>query len=213
MDKAGKNNSIKTIKTNVFLNRNFNLLRIAAFLVALLVCYFFALWPKTNSLKADKNSNVPQIKSQMGVLEEYFQKNKLLSQRVADYQKKHNAEFEKLSYILPSEAKIPELIAQMDALSKANGFSVNSMDISQSEAVKKFSEEAEAVEEAGLKNINISLDLSGGDYLAFKKLLGDIEKHLRLLDVNSIDFASAQGTEGGYKLNINTYFMLEEKNK
>jgi len=59
--------------------------------------------------------------------------------------------------------------------------------------------------------ISFSLPLSGSDYPTFKKLLNDIEKHIRIFDVDSLSITGGQET--GFTLDIKTYYLKESNEK
>lgn len=63
-----------------------------------------------------------------------------------------------------------------------------------------------------VKTIEISLEIQGGGYFAFKTLLENIEKHLRVMDVSSINFNDIYVNEAldekvNYSLNLRTYYL------
>lgn len=63
-----------------------------------------------------------------------------------------------------------------------------------------------------IKTIEIGLEIQGGGYLAFKTLLENIERHLRVMDVSSINFNDIYINEtasekANYSLNLKTYYL------
>ena len=69
------------------------------------------------------------------------------------------------------------------------------MDISEKEASAEL-------KNLGLREVNIALNLSGGDYVALKNFLVDLENNLRLMDVVSLNYSPEAGSN---ILNIRTY--------
>jgi len=202
------NNSAKN-QPNIFLNRNYPFLGLGIFAIIITLSYFFIIMPKLNQVRQQKGSQLPMIQTELKALADYFNQSDALAAFIKNYNAIHQADVNKVNYILPAEAKIPELIAQLEALAVKNGFKVASLDISSKEAEKKsHGEEVEvqAAGDTGLKMLNIGLSINGGDYFILKQFLQDIEDHLRLLDVMSINFQSVE-EEGKYLLNIQTYYL------
>ena len=100
-----------------------------------------------------------------------------------------------------------------------SSFSFNSLAITEN-AVSQDNSAAEGVEgdatlapAAGtLHSLNINFSVTGGGYDTFKDLLLNFEKHVRLLDVNSISFSSPD-EEGSYTLSLTTYYYAENSNQ
>ena len=133
-----------------------------------------------------------------------------------EFKRTQAANMDKLAQILPTQAELPDLIVQMEAIALASSFRLTSIDIthglpqerSQAKSVGKKgeSETIDATEiNPAVKVLNISLSVEGGDYPELKELLGNIEKHLRIMDVTGISFSS--GLEvSGYDIPIRTYY-------
>ena len=201
------NNSAKN-QPNIFLNRNYPFLGLGIFAIIITLSYFFMIMPKLSQVKQQKGSQLPMVQAELKALADYFNQSDVLAVFIKNYNTTHQTDINKADYILPAEAKIPELIAQLEALAFKNGFKVASLDISSKEAEKESRGEAEvqATSDTGLKMLSIGLGVSGGDYFSLKQFLQDTEDHLRLMDVMSINFQSTEG-EGTYLLNIQTYYL------
>jgi len=202
-----KNKSAQN-QPSIFLNRNYPFLGLGVFTVILAVSYFFLIAPKLSQVKQQQNSQLPIVQEELKVLDDYFNKSNTLSDFIKNYNAAHQADIDKINYILPSEAKIPELIAQLEALVTSDGFKISSLDIGSKEIKKESRDDADAqaITDSGLAMLSIGLGINGGDYFALKRFLQDIENHLRLMDVMSISFQSTEGA-GEYLLNIQTYYL------
>jgi len=192
---------------NIFLNRYYPLLGLGIFTLILILAYFFFIAGKITEVKQQKNSRLPIVQQESAALKAYFKKSDELNTFVKNYNTLHQAELNKAGYALPASAKIPELMAQLPAITAQDGFQISQLNIVSAEPKNTSrSDETAAPAENSIKQLSVSLGVTGGDYFSFKKLLNDIENHLRLLDVISIEFQSTQGSMG-YTLNMQTYYL------
>ncbi len=208
---------------NVFLNKNVKMLRLAIFILVLLLTYFFLLQPKITDLRQEKAVLATKKVEELAGLQKYYLSLQELEAVVNNFKVNKAQSFERLAQILPSEAEVPNLIAQLEALTQASGFRLTAITFAEAQAAKttskkstkstgseetptKIKEEAFIPElDPAVHVINISMKVSGGGYLELKKLLDNIEKHLRIFDVNSIGFSSAEG-ENSYNIPLQTYY-------
>lgn len=92
-------------------------------------------------------------------------------------------ELKKVHYSLPAGKEVPNLIIQFEALTSENGLILESLDFTEQESRKTD------------KSLSVSLSISG-TYQSFESFLEALELNVRLMDVQSIDFSSAE-TEAG----------------
>lgn len=108
-------------------------------------------------------------------------------------------EINKVYYVLPSLADIPNLIVQFEALASENGLILGNLGFGKIEATKKTSQviwstvtgEEETTSQDGYENLEISLSLTGS-YQSFKSFLRALEYNIRLMDIKSINFSSIE---------------------
>lgn len=224
MDQSEKKKK-QSDQLNLWLNNNYKLAAISVFILVLLAGLFWLVYPKYQGLREVTVGSLPDKISELRALEDYAAKIKELENAINGWQTKNQAQVKILEQILPGVPKVPELLAQLDALVRSSGFTINSVDFSESEASVGGAgsrSAAKAKAKAGSKPevqvnlnldknirlVNINLNLTGGDYPAFKKFLDALEKNMRLLDVVSIDFTSslAEGTD--YNLALITYYLI-----
>jgi len=192
---------------NIFLNRYYPLLGLGIFTLILSLAYFFFIAAKITEVKQQKNSRLPIVQQESAALQAYFKESDELNAFVKNYNALHQAELNKAGYVLPITAKIPELMAQLPALISQDGFQISQFSVVSAEPKNTSrSDEPAAPAENSIKQLSVNLAITGGDYFSFKNLLNDIENHLRLLDIISIEFKSAQGSTG-YTLNMQTYYL------
>lgn len=238
---AGGHGSIggkKTVQLNLLLNRYHRFLWLAVFLAVLLLGSYFFVYPRFKKVSQTAGAILPQAFLELEALDNYEKNVTELAALVEGFNAKYQKELSDLNQVLPNQAQLPELIAQLDALVQKNGFKITALDMTETTLEAKasdndiippageevFSEEGSAelseelsedlaaaaadVSGAGqeLRVLNVNLKVVGGNYPAFKILLDKIEKHIRLLDLVSINF-TAQAEAGAYDLNLRTYYF------
>jgi len=201
----------KKIKFNIFLNKFSWLGRSLIFLIIVIAGVYFLVLPEINKARQITKEFLPAKAKELELLAQYNTKINDLESLAAQVESQNSRSMELLRQILPTQANVPELIAQLDALTKKSGFFIGNLGITESMGGfdKKASTSA-TTQGTNLRLLNITLTLSGGDYASFKVLLDNIEKNVRLLDVNSVSFSTNEGTSGGYLLNLKTYYLADQ---
>ncbi len=150
------------------------------------------------------------LKNEIEKYEQFLEEKKELLVKVGQlkeiYESKEE-EINKVYYVLPPSADIPNLIVQFEALVSENGLILGNLRFSQVETAKKTgkvtwggeAEEETAVAEVGAlrthQNLEVSLSLTGS-YQSFKSFLKALEYNIRLMDIKSISFSSAKAEKG-----------------
>lgn len=186
--------------------------------------YYYVISPRQKDIDEGGSISLEAKKKQLDELTLYIGKIKYMSDQYRGYSiEKINT----LSSILPRDKDIPGLFVQMQEIAKKNNFALNSMDISDlsnSENTQKNTENSsenqgenntaandnklkqKTVEDSsGIKELNVSFIITGGNYDNLKSFLSDIEKNLRLFDIYDINFGSTK--EGPYSMNLRTYYI------
>ncbi|MDP2586968.1 MAG: hypothetical protein Q8P32_04345 [Candidatus Komeilibacteria bacterium] len=222
MNKAEKKKK-QANQINLWLNKNHKPIVGSVFILVLAVGLFWLVFPKYQGLREVATGSLPDKIGELQALEDYAVKIKQLEKVIADWQVKNQAKVAILEQVLPDTPRVPELIAQLDALARSNGFIINSVDFTESEApVSGADSRSAAKAKAGsqpevqanlnldknIRLVSINLNLTGGDYSAFKKFLDALEKNMRLLDVLSIDFSSTLSAGTDYTLALMTYYLI-----
>lgn len=108
-------------------------------------------------------------------------------------------ELKRVTYVLPSEKEIPNLIVQFEALVSENGLVLESLNFLEEEAKKA----KEGETPAPYKSLQVSLSATG-TYESLESFLKALELNIRLMDVKLVDFSSKQSEmEGLFTFNIN----------
>lgn len=116
-----------------------------------------------------------------------------LIKKVADlnveYLEKFN-ELKRLSLVVPSEKNIAEVITSIEDISSQNGINVSELTIVESEEIGKV---------VNYGSLGISIGFSGS-YDAILSFLGNIEKHIRLIDVTSLGLSVKSEESSGEQI-------------
>jgi Tfp pilus assembly protein PilO len=204
---------------------------LAGALILVLIGFFLFLQPTL----ADKKQLDNSIESQKQV---YSYKQTELNQleSVKQAYTQAQTEVEKATKVLPSDKEIPELVAQLEEITRKSvalsqepllfkSFSVGAA-ISKSEEAQQEAEKSEegetekskaeetaqavsyeAIEEGGYKSLPISVNLVGS-FKALEFYLENVEKNLRLIDVTSINISSGQSYANlNFTINLKVYFQ------
>ncbi len=174
------------------------------------------IWPAYNNFQAKQS--MADVKQQ-----EYNKLNDLvnkLNELTKDYKTKADS-VDKLEQIAPPGKDVPELLNQFESLSAQSGMILHSIDFtegaggqaqakptasSDQTAASPIPEQSQA-ESNPIRELNIGIRVSGS-YEAFKNFLTNIEKNLRLVDIQNIGFSasSQQNVLYDFSLSGKTYY-------
>lgn len=126
------------------------------------------------------------------------QENKLASLKVIKVDLAQMEDSVKQVYMaLPYEPDLPDLYLQIVGAVSKNGLTLTSFNTS---AVKDDEENKK-----GIQEVELNLNIFGGDYFALKGFLSDLTNSLRIVDVQSISYAPETQT---YAVNLRSYYLL-----
>lgn len=134
-----------------------------------------------------------------------------------NYQKTKE-EIKDLELFLPRKKDLPGIFVSLERIAEASELKINSISVSEeakkenvgvSEKTKKENEKKIDSKEpkSKLKEVKIALSVQGESYEILKKFLDNIEKNIRLLDINSINFGSLKGKITNYTISLKTYYL------
>lgn len=197
----------KTVTSEVFLNKYWRLLISLVVIVLALAGYFYVV-------KADID-NWYKLKAQALVdLKNQIAESQIELINLAKVKKSYDVlaaeqqtNLSRLSQILPTSISLPQLVVQLEGLARQSGFSLNDINFASSQAISITNEP----NNDHVKALTVNVALSGpGDYQNLKKLLTNIEQHIRLLDLLSLSLSSqsqtSQANGQGYALQFRTYY-------
>ncbi len=179
-------------KTKQKMSREFKLISVFVFLFILVLVFLFLLKPKYNEISQFKQEFKTK-QEELANKKTYFENVKKL---ISNYQKINSQDIEKIAKVLPSEKDIAGLFVQIEALAEEAGLNLLGLDIAERKEVPEL-------EKFKVRELGITLNLSGGDYFAFKKFLSAVESNLRIIDIDSINFAAEAES---YALSLKTYY-------
>jgi Tfp pilus assembly protein PilO len=152
--------------------------------------YFF-VWPEYEKITDLTN----KAEEQNLVLENENNTLASVKKLIANYNGISQNDREKIASILPETVDEPGLFVLFETLALKNKMALLAFDISEKEA-------SADLKNLGIKEIDISVNLTGGEYGDFKNLLGDLESNLRLMDIVAINYTPDPSS---LALNIKTY--------
>lgn len=174
---------------------------------------YFLLLPKFSAVRAARHELAEQ-RTEVGLRQGEFGAVHLLT---ADYQAKKNR-LGPIDEALPPAPRIPELLANLDALAKQSGLLIASLQVTPlalstkpGETEGPQSKRAKLLlsgEQLGVLEVNIGLK---GKYPNVKAYLANLEQNLRLMDADTLSFGLVEGDSGlqEYLLKIQTYYQKE----
>ncbi|MAF25324.1 hypothetical protein CL634_07080 [bacterium] len=187
---------IKNNQFSSFLDRRLQ------FLIALIVIvifgfgYYYLLGPKYKNVSFIGGSDLASLEQSYQTAQGNLQALKKLD---SDFQSLGQETIDRLSRALPLKPDKAGLFTQLEALASSNGFGLASIDIQEGEAVA-----GDGTNVLGVNQLNLSFLLRGGDYNSLQTFLDDMEAHLRIFDVASINFV---GEGGSYQVQMVTYYQ------
>lgn len=181
----------ETTRPKLKMSTQFKLITILAVIIILVLSFLLILKPKYDRI-IETRQELKTKQKEFSDQKIYFDEIKKL---IANYQKLDPSDIEKIAKVLPTEQDIAGLFVQMEAMTNESGLNLTGLDISEKTVPE--------LEKLQIKELDVALNLSGGDYEAFKKFLSIIESNLRLMDIISINFAPEATT---YALNLKTYY-------
>jgi len=154
--------------------------------------YFLFLVPKLQPLMKGGEYDFTSIQAQLADDENYAQK---MKDTVVAFAKIGEEQSLRVGNIMPYEADIPGLFVQLDEIARANKLLLMSVDASVDE---------KSMSPLGRKSIRISVNVTGGNYEQFKLYLADMERSMRLFDVQTLGF---QPDSSSFSLVLRGYFI------
>jgi len=181
----------------IFLNKYYKAIIFGIALVILAGGYLLIIGKDISALKQKRLMLASEKAQELGHAASYFKKLEELNKTIDSFQKENRVVLTKLEQVLPKSSQIPDLIAQVEALVKASGFSLDSFAFAEGESAAKkssasrsrpISETDDGVENIGgaetaqksepaakalspeVKSLKLTLTVSGNDYCTFKEL-------------------------------------------
>jgi len=201
---------------------------VAAFFIVCIVGvgYLLFLNPKISDIRKVGVFNLQRTKDQLAIKQEVYAATKELTQR---YNQLQLADLAKLKELLPEQNSIPDLFVGIEAIAIESGlklenvgFTVAASEKTKPAVVPVNTEETEKTQQqptplttgtatdaatGAVQKTSVSFTVSGGSgYADLKRFLTNIETSLRLLDVQSLAYATP-GEEERYLISAIIYSL------
>lgn len=164
-----------------------------AYLVA---AYFLLFMPKIGPLLAGGALDTAAVETRIADDEAYL---KQISASEQMFKKLNPERKEKLQAIVPLSPGVPDIYVQLDAIARAHDFVLVSVDAVPDE---------KAVSDTGRRVVRSAINVAGGTYEQFKLFLTDMERSLRIFDVQAVVFTPGSGN---YGLVMRSYYLDPSK--
>ncbi|MBU2109753.1 type 4a pilus biogenesis protein PilO [Patescibacteria group bacterium] len=162
------------------------------FIAAAIVIFFTWTQPYIKEIK--------DLRSQNNIINENLANLKELQSMRDEILSKYNSisqlDLDRLNKILPSQANAIELIIEIENIAKSVGMSLKNIDVS----VPEEKQEVSSTDKAKIANIIPVTIRVTGPYSSFIAIMENLEKNLRLVDIEKITFLS--GDTDLYEYNI-----------
>ncbi len=175
---------------------------IPVLIIAALVAGYFLVWPQYKKIQDSKTN----LAAKQTAINERKASIDSVKDLVADLEKKR-AGLSAIDEALPPAPDLPVLLANLEYLANQSGMAVENLQI-QSSAGPSLSSGQAVIEETKTGQIGIDLSVQGR-YPQLLALILNIEKNLRLLDIQGISFGQPdqETASRSYAIQIMTYYQ------
>ncbi|MEK7582119.1 MAG: type 4a pilus biogenesis protein PilO [Patescibacteria group bacterium] len=169
-------------------------------ITAVAIFYFFTnpTYQETKKLTVEKKSYEDALDNSRKLQES---RDKLL----AKYNSFPATEIDRLERILPNNVDNVRLVLEIDRMSSKYGMPAKSINISSNTDSKK---ERDLIGKDNKPYGSINLEFSvEGPYSNFISFISDLERSLRIVDIESISFSASSGGIYRYNIRLKTYWL------
>lgn len=212
-----KSNGLNPGKFYVFLQKYFYYIIVVQIFVIFLLGYVFLIMPQANKLFSGKQARALAEEQVQNSIMVYDRRIKQLQEIVDAYDNISQTDIDAINAILPDQENIEELFAQINEMVKSNGLLLKSISLNdqvdnakvQQKSRVEITEKALNIEEQkSLKEVNLTLKISGAGYQSFKNFLASLESNLRIIDVQDVKY---NPTGESAEIIIVVYYFAKEQ--
>jgi len=203
-----KPNGKKKVKTRSYMRvwfaQYYKQTALSSVLVIVLLGYLFAIGPKLSTARDIKATLESAETGERSALEQRLTYLVRLDDRRAEVDEQT---IQTVYDMLPSEPRIPELIASLDSIGNETGIVIEGIDISYLDATPSRDGSVNpdlADIPPGVQAIEITMGVGTSSYDLLKTLLGNIEKSLRLMDVTGLLYSPIAKN---YTVTLRSYYQ------
>ncbi|MBN1585058.1 hypothetical protein JW899_01690 [Candidatus Uhrbacteria bacterium] len=169
---------------------------IAAFLVVAYVAgaWFLVFSPKIAPLMPGGSYDFTALKGRIAEDQAYIER---VEAGLKAYQAVPEEYRDRVRHMVPEGLDFPELVVQLEEIAERNAVSMEVVDMSVGEPAAD-----------GLQALRVTVSFSGGNYLDFKNLMGDLQNLERLLDIVQTGHSPDNGR---YQFTMKAYRMVSGK--
>lgn len=150
----------------------------------LLAAYVLLFMPKLGRLVEGGELDLSAYETRLAETQAYADS---LKGVVSSYQSVNAERRGRVLNMVPTTHDTPGLYVQMDAIARAHGLVLVSIDAVPDE---------KSTSAAGRKTIRVAINVAGATYQQFKLFLSDVERAERILDVQAVIFTPSSGNYG-----------------
>lgn len=174
--------------------------------VVSVLAYLFIVSPQWSRVGAGRELDVAAAQTEVSGRERYLGQLQALRN---NYHEINPTDIELLSRMLPRGKGSPELLHQLEAMARASGVTLTSVNISEvQEEVRRgtAAQRAAAAKQAAsdIKQLLIQLHVTAYDYPSFRAFLEALQSHTRLIDVENFVFTMDKEIQ---QLTVKAYYL------
>ncbi len=186
--------AVKKGITEILFGENFISLLVLSAVLIFGGVYFAYFKSEIEKLRPGGALDVSSVKREAEIRGEALGKLKMGTSALSSVSK---IDREKIDVFLPQTADEPAILVALSTIARESGMALLTADVSAGSQLKGDYPD-------GLKTVVITLGMGGGDYGRLKLFLQNVERNLRIMDVESLAFAP---TSAAYSLRIKAYFL------
>lgn len=127
-------------------------------------------------------------------------------QLISRYNTFAQEDIRRLEKLLPDHVDNVRLVLDMDSLAAQYGMRVRNVAIESQEQKAKNKTQSVGPDERTYESMLLSFTVTG-DYPTFRQFMRDLERSLRLVDVEAVSFASNESGLYDYTVSLRTYWL------
>lgn len=118
------------------------------------------------------------------------------------YNSINKSDLDRLNKFLPSMSNAVDLVIEIESMAKSSGLILKDINVKKPEETQKSSFENK---KSGVGNILVTMKVTGS-YKSFISFLGNLEKNVRLIEIERISFIAGDADSYEYNLVASTYW-------
>lgn len=181
-----------------------------AFLLSL-AAYYLVVGPQFDRVGAGREFDLASVESNLAQRRAHLDQ---LQKMKENFEQISSEDISVLSNILPGDMAVPEILSQLEAITRQSGVGLVNVNIAELEEEDVRTARQRLLAQAGqaeptkknkdIKQVSIQIEISAFDYPSYKRLLESLQSHARLMDVEQFSYDIESDT---HSLRIIAYFL------